>query len=500
MEVQIQNLSRPSNGIPAILPLAYLAPGQIGGPDSGVEAFGAGIKEGQAVVAPLAEMGNYLTQYSSPESEAKRKAAIAQAGLVETTAGQENEAAKATPDLPLAQRQFQGEQIASGRTLLPAQTNLALARMDSEGRILPAQTDLTLAKIGSEAQLLPGQTEASAAANRAALLNANNVLSTTPSYAPNMTQDEIMRNEAAKKGALSQAGFQREVAIASNPFLASDGITAPEGKYVSNGKLLEDTVTQRNVQGEDGKIYIQNVWSHSGKPVSYLQDQLSGTNATIEAANERQGRGIAARSPTYGAEGAQVTLTPAESTQTNKAIQNFKGRGDVQAVVKITPLVDRALSQINASRDAKTGLVSVDAMLSAARAFRGQVTDSEMKQLSNAGGLQQNLYQLFHILDGKKFDERTMSDLTASLLAVRKEGDEFLNNRILPDFKKSLPLNARPIADDLFGQVAYRDASHGEQAAQPGEPPIIADKTAYDALPKGTPYRASDGQLYIKGQ
>lgn len=526
MDISIQNVSRPASVPNANLGvLSKLTPAQIGAPDSGVAASEAGIKMGQQVTGPLVDMGEYLEQYYSPQESAIRQAKIAGANLSTTESQQQRDADLKYPQLPSALRL----------------AGISGAEADALGSTARGQT--TKSFIDTGGPTAAGQAESFGAKTKS--VESQNILKTTPPADYGRYKDyehdanvpplrisadyERLRSEHPEFN-LPETGNGDEMRSALTSYYATGqslqdnavgasrrgaevavaGIPQMSGvqggglhRYFDGKKFSVESVRNVNlVSPDDNKTHTYVQGEKSGK--TYDDLGIAGSQGMFEqrneAMNERQDKSIASRSVNIGTDENPITLAPGDAQKTYATIANYKNRGDVQAIVKVAPLVDRALAQIQASKDAKTGIISVDAMLTAARAFRGQVSDTEMRALNAAGGLQNALYKIENIANGKQYDPETMlADLTRSVEAVKAEGNDYLQNKIMPGFRKALPRDARNAAEDLFDEVAHTE---GAPSAQAGAGSAVSDSSIPTLspeeaakLPKGAQFKSADGIL-----
>lgn len=540
MEISIRPM--PLAPVPTITPLSLLSPDQLK-PSNGIAATLAGIKEGQAITAPAAEAVTDLGKFYQPQNVAARKASIAKSGLEETTADQQNTAAKETPNLPLSERQ------------------LALSRTEAGKTLVGPMTSYALAKIGSEEERLPSETESAILGNRANSRLSGKVLGTTPNYDPNVPDSDVQawyedynaqhpsegqqidtstplglsiarglyndaQNAKIKANRLDEATMNREVMQAGIP---SDS-SASGVHYVFNGtKMVVDPTENVDLPGSDGKLHKFVQGRNSGKiyndlGVSGSQNKIDDINSrqdkSIDAAGARQDKTIGARTVTYNTPDGKVRLLPGDAREVDAVVQNFRTRADVAAISKIQPVIQKAFATIAAGTDAKTGIPALDSMMSAAQIFRGsKVTDTEMKSLGSAGGTQQNLFKLWNSWDGKQYDDRTISDLTNALKLAQASGSQYLES-VKDEFANALPDNAVPLSDKLYGRVAHimpdekKPPEEGEsdkgmdvpgataQASKDGQTPAQAAGMPHpatpedmNALPSGTFYVDPKGNI-----
>jgi hypothetical protein len=446
MDISIQNVSRPA-AVPAVQPLQFLAPQQIGEPDSGVAATLAGTQEGETVAAPLANMGEYLEQYYSPQAQAQRKAAIAGANLQTTNANQENTAAEATPNLPLAQR------------------NLALTQTTAQTGLVQPQASLALAKIGQEQQEIPTATQAAIAEQTEAAQSAANKVNATPNVptpGQPLSEPQMLANNQAQQNRLTEAHQEGQAALASMPFLQAnqDGTNKiPEGMFI-NGKSLDRdkpvATPQQAIQDNNGNtVVVQGYrWEHGGlltpqalqslgydphlnDAISQSSSMESGRNATIQNTQNmaaaragvlQQGTGSAAVQALNASNQYDYTTDPSDTLSKNvekgaeTVAKDLSKLPNIQTALKITPSVNDAIQNFETSKTSASGVPAKEAIIQAGRAFSGGIpTNAEIDNLQSAQGLPAKAGNILRsLLNGDTTATTTKDDYIAALNQVNQ--------------------------------------------------------------------------------
>jgi hypothetical protein len=516
VDIQIQNVSRAPE-LPVPGPLSYLNPAVLQGVDSGVAATAAGQQIGlrtgeqeQAAVQPLANMGLSLAEYESPQSQAQRQQAIAQANLGTTNATQQNNAAVATPTLPLAER------------------SLALAQAQGQTQLVGPQVGLTLANIGSEEKQLPSKTLAAVAGNTAAQQAATNTVNTTPNFpnaADGLSEPQMVANAQAVANKIQEALDQKQAMIAGNPLYSGltgttmgAGGSMREGFYNDAGKLSQDkpvafpgTMTDpttgqltpvTGIRWEHGGFLSPDALQQYGMDPQVNDSFKTGTSliapraATIQNTQNMAAARSGALAPGQGNATVQAlnqsnqydyTNDPDESLPKNVAARadavakDLSKLPNIQTAMKITPSIDDAIQNFQNSKTSASGVPAKEAVIQAAKAFAGGVpTNTEIDQLQQSQGLPA---QAANILRGLQNGDWTAPTTKDDYIAALNQVKQIYANQAMSDVKNmtpSLDVRARPFAPQIFAK-AYPGIRDLLIPPGVGQQPAVGASTAQPA-------------------
>lgn len=543
MDISIRQLQAAPT--PNIQPLALVDPNLLD-PTSGVAAYDSGIATGQAISKPITSEINDVTQYYTPQEQALRKARIAEATLATTNATQQNSAAEATPDVPLQQRQVQGQSL-----------GLNSAKINQELTLLPQEGNVKSAEMNRELTLIPSETASELTGNSVKNLQGHNFIATTPNYSEDVTsandassianryqdiqanhpeldlpemnlsgrldangtaigddgqQQQMKRalaginldNKEKVGAAIDQAKVGSSVARAGNPFLQGGGMP---GFYWNGKEMAEDTITQRQIMGEDGQVYIQDVYAHTGKPVQGNDPKLSARNVTVDTAAARSGvalpnmseaqKGIATNASSDPNLNPKASINAqAIGRQFNSTVNNLY-RPKMQLIQGFDSVAKTALDP-NTS-----GAADVDLIDTAGRLYKGgAMTETQFEAIKNSSGIPDAVWNAPAVaLKGKVLTPQQRSDLIESVnnfkVNLQKSYENDYNAKA-----QQLPAGADP--ERYLGPRSYFSASNPTAdplESSPGQTaasiPTVSPEDAAK-LPIGTQFKGVDGVLRIR--
>lgn len=522
MDLSVQTMQGPPPLQPP-QPLSFLPPGAIPMPDSGANDYAQGVNTGSVLAKPLDEGIQQTGYWLSPEGQAAIAKAHLQTTqsnqynqallntpglptLERVTQGEKLNSERAA--LPSATALEIGTNQGKIATV-PAITNETIAGANAAtqtGQNQLATTPKFYNYLSDEdvinryPKFLAAQNEVLKNANiQQNDQNGNPIKNDgdiyTPPFNPNdpaqmalaKSQLQSSDNINAQRAGIDMATYQKNLAMDSNPIYSGgpNGAGIREGYYNDAGKLAQDKAVPQpgTIYDSSGNPQIVNglKWEHGGllspgalQSLGYdpsVNDALrngpliNARQGSMDASNSRQKNLINSRGTTYMADDGSGAIRFDQGTNqaVNSTISDFSKRQDVSGIVKIMPSILRANAIMESGTDAKTGITSLDAMLQAARIFRqSNVTDSEMRQMDQSGGLKQSLFQLVNAWDGKHYDADTMHDLQNAISTTAKSGNDYLE-QIKSDFADSLPAAALPAANTLFKKVAHLNSNSRTQ-------------------------------------
>lgn len=239
-------------------------------------------------------------------------------------------------------------------------------------------------------------------------------------------------------------------------------------------------LTKTTVVGNDGKSHVVLINPYTGK-----QEVDSGVSGAQGMQDQRftqsnaQKAAAAGITLPAGSDDMLVLLSNANQVKFNpdqvglpkevaavaqKKASELSEQTDVQQILKASPNIDHAIQNFQSSYDAKTGVMSQEALQEAARAFRGAAgTKQELESLIKTAGLPDRVGNLvIDIWYGDHIAAAQKDDYIAGLQALKSGNDQYIQEKYA-EYANGLDFRARPYAPNFFSSIGQFMPKQGTQ-------------------------------------